>query len=182
MEIIGVTNRKLAKDFYERIREISKENTLKYLILREKDLTDEELEIMAVRIKGILKNSNIKLIINSNIRVADNVNAYGVQLSFKDFISKKDIVDNLIIGVSVHSYNEAVIAEKGGADYIIYGHLYETKCKLGVKPRGLVEFEKICKKLSIPVYGIGGIDENNCNDVMKAGAKGISIMSKLMNK
>ena len=66
MDIIGVTNRKLCHDFYKRIGEISKSN-LKYLILREKDLDDDELLLMAKRVKSILSNCSIKLIINTNI-------------------------------------------------------------------------------------------------------------------
>lgn len=181
MEIIGVTNRKLCEDFYSRIREISQKE-LKYLILREKDLVDEELEIMAARIKGILKDSKIKLIINGNMKVADNVNAYGVHFSYNNFINLDIVEFQGIKGVSVHSYNEAVEAEKRGADYLIYGHIFETDCKKGLKPKGVNELKKICNKVKIPVYGIGGINKNNYMKVINSGAKGIAIMSSLMNK
>ena len=99
MDIIGVTNRKLCNDFYKRIKEISKSN-LKYLILREKDLEYKELLIMAKNVQSILKDSNIKLIINSNVEVAEEVNAYGIQLSFKDFCKNKGKNFNGIKGVS----------------------------------------------------------------------------------
>ena len=135
MDVIGVTNRKLCKDFYEQIRKIAKCD-LKYLILREKDLKEEELEIMASRVKGILKQTEIKLIINTNIKIADNVNAYGIQLSFNDFIEKDIKKFQGIVGVSVHSLEEALEAENKNADYIIYGHIFETECKKGVCPRG----------------------------------------------
>lgn len=179
MDIIGVTNRKLCNDFYSRIKEISKSN-LKYLILREKDLEYKELLIMAKNVQSILKDSNIKLIINSNVEVAEEVNAYGIQLSFKDFCENKGKNLNGIKGVSVHSLSEAIEAEKRGANYIIYGHVFNTDCKKGLKPRGLIEFKEICNKVNIPVYAIGGINKENYKSVLEAGADGVAVMSSLM--
>ena len=179
MDIIGVTNRKLCNDFYSRIKEISKSN-LKYLILREKDLEYKELLIMAKNVQSILKDSNIKLIINSNVEVAEEVNAYGIQLSFKDFCKNKGKNFNGIKGVSVHSLSEAIEAEKRGANYIIYGHVFNTDCKKGLKPRGLIEFKEICNKVNIPVYAIGGINKENYKSVLEAGADGVAVMSSLM--
>lgn len=179
MDIIGVTNRKLCNDFYKRIKEISKSN-LKYLILREKDLEYKELLIMAKNVQSILKDSNIKLIINSNVEVAEEVNAYGIQLSFKDFCENKGKNFNGIKGVSVHSLSEAIEAEKRGANYIIYGHVFNTDCKKGLKPRGLIEFKEICNKVNIPVYAIGGINKENYKSVLEIGADGVAVMSFLM--
>ena len=179
MDIIGVTNRKLCNDFYKRIKEISKSN-LKYLILREKDLEYRELLIMAKNVQSILKDSNIKLIINSNVEVAEEVNAYGIQLSFKDFCKNKGKNFNGIKGVSVHSLSEAIEAEKRGANYIIYGHVFNTDCKKGLKPRGLIEFKEICNKVNIPVYAIGGINKENYKSVLEIGADGVAVMSSLM--
>ena len=179
MDIIGVTNRKLCNDFYKRIKEISKSN-LKYLILREKDLEYKELLIMAKNVQSILKDSNIKLIINSNVEVAEEVNAYGIQLSFKDFCKNKGKNFNGIKGVSVHSLSEAIEAEKRGANYIIYGHVFNTDCKKGLKPRGLIEFKEICNKVNIPVYAKGGINKENYKSVLEIGADGVAVMSSLM--
>ena len=179
MDIIGVTNRKLCNDFYKRIKEISKSN-LKYLILREKDLEYKELLIMAKNVQSILKDSNIKLIINSIVEVAEEVNAYGIQLSFKDFCENKGKNFNGIKGVSVHSLSEAIEAEKRGANYIIYGHVFNTDCKKGLKPRGLIEFKEICNKVNIPVYAIGGINKENYKSVLEIGADGVAVMSSLM--
>ena len=178
MDIIGVTNRKLCIDFNKRIEEISKLN-LKYLILREKDLDSPSLLNLAQNVKRILCDSKIKLIINSDVLVAKKVSAYGVQLSFKNFINKNYQYDG-IIGVSVHSFEEAIEAEKGGADYLIYGHIFETDCKKGVKPRGLEELSKICEKVKLPVYAIGGITSENYKYVLETNASGVAIMSSLM--
>lgn len=179
MKIIGVTQRNLCDDFYKRIEEISKYD-LDYLILREKDLSDEELEYMANKIKYILAGSKIKLIINSNIKVAINTKAYGIHLSFKDFCEGDSHGFSGIKGVSVHSLKEALIAEEDGANYLLYGHIYETSCKIGIAPRGVVELKEICRDIKIPVYAIGGINENNFQTILEAGTTGIAIMSSLM--
>lgn len=179
MNTIGVTNRKLCNDFYKRIDEIS-QSSLKYLILREKDLNTEELLEMALRVRDILSKGSIKLIINSNIDVAEKINAYGVQLSFRDFASGLAENYSNIKGISIHNINEAVEAEKLGADYLLYGHVFETDCKKGVPPRGLYELGEICKVVNIPVYAIGGINSENANRVIEAGASGVAVMSSLM--
>lgn len=179
VKIIGVTNRKLCHDFYGRIAEISKMD-LEYLILREKDLSYKELKIMAKKIKDILLDSKIKLIINGNINVACAVEAFGLQLSFKDFSEAVAKNYDGVIGVSIHSLREAIESETLGASYLLYGHVFETDCKKGVTPRGLVELKEICSRVKIPVYAIGGIDEENYKSVINSGAYGVSIMSSLM--
>lgn len=180
MDIIGVTNRLLCDDFYKRIAEIKEQINLKYLILREKDLSDNDLKIMALKVMDILKDSNIKLIINNNIQVCREARACGVQFSFNKIkeLNLKEL--NMIIGVSVHSLKEAVNAESLGADYIIYGHVFETDCKKGLKPRGVNELKEICSKVNIPVYAIGGINKDNFKQVVDSGAKGFALMSSLM--
>lgn len=180
MDVIGVTNRVLCSNFLKRIAEIKENVNLKYLILREKDLSNSDLENLALKVKNILKDSNIKLIINNNIKVSKNIGASGVQLSFNK-IKELNIKElNLIVGVSVHSLEEAIISEKLGASYIIYGHVFETDCKKGLKPRGVNELKEICSKINIPVYAIGGINKNNYKDVINVGVQGFAIMSSLM--
>lgn len=181
MKVIGVTNRKLCADFYKRIEEISREN-LQFLILREKDLGYEELKNMALRVKGILKGSSIGLVVNGNLNVAKEIEAEGVQISFNDFIKGETKNYKGIVGVSIHSIEEAIEVEKIGASYLLYGHIFETDCKKGVPPRGLEELKKICNKVNIPVYAIGGINKDNAIVVIESGAYGVAYMSSLMKK
>lgn len=175
-KIIGVTNRKISNNFYGRIEEI-RNSKLDYLILREKDLSHIALLEMAIKINKILDESKIKLIINTDIEVAKKINAYGVQLSYKDFADGKRYEG--INGVSIHSYDEAIKSEGLGADYLIYGHIFKTDCKKGIEPRGLNEFKRICENVKIPVYGIGGVNGKNYKLVISSGASGIAIMSTL---
>ena len=201
MIIIGITNRNLCTDFYGQMKKISR-SKLDYIMVREKDLNNQELLKLVLNVKEELKNTNIKIIVNSNIDVAKKINADGIQLSFKEFIdinnklctvnaiNSKSTVDNFIdkrnnsiykmVGVSIHSYEEGIQAFKLGADYVIYGHIFETDCKKDIEPRGLREIEILSKEISIPIIGIGGIDESNFKEVLSAGAKGIALMSSLM--
>lgn len=184
MYLAGITNRKLCEDFLKQIEKISFTN-LDYLIVREKDLSTIELIDLCRIIKEKLKNSSIKIIVNSNIEAAVEVDAYGVQLSYQDFMSDKGIeskkkVNKLMAGVSIHSYEEGINAFKNGADYLVYGHVYETECKKGLQPRGVEEIKKLASDISIPIIGLGGINADNFKNVMRSGAQGIAIMSSLM--
>ena len=202
MILMGITNRTLCGDFYEQINNISK-SSLDYLVIREKDLDEEGLLKLSLAIKDKLKNTNIQLIVNSNINVAKKIQADGVQLSFKDFLNineklytdsikdENSLVDNFkfngnkykiykTIGVSIHSYEEGIRAYEMGADYVIYGHVFQTDCKRFLEPRGVKEIEHLSKKIRIPIIGIGGIGEKNYKEVLCAGAKGIALMSSLM--
>lgn len=202
MIIIGITNRSLCTDFYEQIKKIAK-SKLNFLIIREKDLNNQELLELSLKVKEELKDTNIKIIVNSNIDIAKRIDADGIQLSFKDFVDNNnklytknrinftEIVDNFknvgneykvykMVGVSIHSYNEGLQAYKLGADYVIYGHVFQTECKKNLTPRGIEEIEALSSQINIPIIGLGGIDENNFKEVIDAGAKGIAIMSSLM--
>lgn len=202
MIIMGITNRSICINFYEQINKLAK-SKLNYLIIREKDLSNVQLLELALKVKEKLKNTNIKIIINSNIDVAKQIDADGVQLSFKDFIELsnkfntknaenfKETQDSFydkddkskiykMVGVSIHSFEEGVQAYNLGADYVIYGHVFETDCKKGLSPRGVKEIEELSKNINIPIIGLGGIDRNNFRKVIDSGASGIAIMSSLM--
>lgn len=202
MVIMGITNRKICANFYDQITKISK-SKLNYLIIREKDLNDNELLELSLKVKKQFLDTEIKIIINSSIKIANKINADGIQLSFKDFIEIKhklctgkrensnEAVDNFndnvekyeiykLVGVSIHSFEEGIQAYKWGADYVIYGHIFETDCKKDIQPRGVKEIEELSKKIDIPIIGLGGISSNNFQDVINSGASGIAIMSSLM--
>jgi thiazole tautomerase (transcriptional regulator TenI) len=72
---------------------------------------------------------------------------------------------------------DAQAAERAGADYVLYGHVYETSCKPGVVPRGIAQLERICRLLKIPVIALGGIKPQHIPELYAAGASGIAVMS-----
>lgn len=162
------------------------------VILREKDLGYEELKEVAQKVKKVTDKHHVPLIVNGNVDVALDVNASGFHTSFKsfkelssseEFLEKARLADEasgFALGVSVHSTEEAVEAERLGASYLLAGHVYETACKRGLKGRGIKFIEDMCARVCIPVIAIGGINESNIKEVLETKASGVAIMSRAM--
>lgn len=179
--IIAVTNRLLCKDnFLARIEEICKAKPYA-VILREKDLSDDNYETLAIECQKICDRYNVSLFINSKIEIAKKLNIKNIQLSFTDFIDNHDKLKKInMIGVSVHSKDEVIKAYKLGASFLIAGHIFETDCKKDISPRGVKFLKDMVDSVNIPVFAIGGITQSNIKDVKQNGAKGICIMSEFM--
>jgi thiazole tautomerase (transcriptional regulator TenI) len=120
-----------------------------------------------------------KIIVNDRIDVAVVFGVKGVQLAHHSLSVRKvkHHFPSLSIGCSVHSIAEAMEAEESGADYCIYGHVFATGSKVGVPPRGIESLRSVANHVNIPVIAIGGIHSNNAEQVLKAGAQGIAVMS-----
>lgn len=124
-----------------------------------------------------------KIIINDRVDVAHVLNVGGVQLAYHS-LRVSEIRRNfpdLRVGKSVHSYEEAIQAEMDGAHFILYGHIYSTSSKEGLKPKGLMEFKRLTKSLKIPVIAIGGITPDKFQELRASGAGGIAVMSGIMD-
>ncbi|MDP4098630.1 thiamine phosphate synthase [Paenibacillus sp. P96] len=89
----------------------------------------------------------------------------------------KEAFPALRCGASVHSLQEALAAEQAGADYVLFGHIYESTSKPGMPPQGLRSLEELCHTVSIPVIALGGIQPHHVQDIKRAGASGIAVMS-----
>ena len=158
------------------------------LTLREKDLDKNEYLKLIEEIYPICQKYKINLILHQNydLNLDDKYNIEGIHLSYDIFKSlNENIKAELIkkykrIGVSVHSLDEAKEVENLGASYIVAGHIFETDCKKGLEPRGLKFVEDLSSALSIPIFGIGGIDEKNSQSVIDSGAFSVCMMSSIM--
>ena len=171
-ELICITNRKLCKeDFLDRIDKICA-NSPKAVLLREKDLTEEEYNVLALKVRAICQRHGVLFIAHTYPSAAGEA----VHMPLASFRK----IEGAISGTSVHSVEEAVRAQNLGADYVIAGHVFDTDCKKGLPGRGLSFIRDISLNISIPVYAIGGIDAERYQSVLKAGAKGAAIMSGLM--
>ncbi|WP_221568490.1 thiazole tautomerase TenI [Alkalihalobacillus sp. TS-13] len=120
-----------------------------------------------------------KIIVNDRVDVAVVMKAGGVQLAQHSLEVERvrESFPLLKIGCSVHSGKEAVKAQEAGADYVIYGHIFETDSKPGLEPRGLKQLEVLKKEVNLPVIAIGGIKPGNMAEVLETGAAGIAVMS-----
>ncbi|KMT23216.1 thiamine phosphate synthase [Clostridium cylindrosporum] len=174
-----ITNRHLVseKRYIEVLKQAS-DSGVKRIILREKDLSTCNLEKLYYKIKHTISEET-KIIINSNIECAKKVGAFGIHLTFNDFLNYK-LTNNFIVGVSVHTLEEAIIANKKGASYILASNVYATKCKKGVEGKGVEFIREIAHRVDTKVIALGGITRYNFREVYDAGANGIGIMSEIM--
>lgn len=181
--VICVSARQLSTDFLKSIEMIA-QSDVEAIVLREKDLSENEYLLLAKDVKKICDKHNKKLIIHNFIDVAKKLGITNIQLPFSKFISEPYLhKDFESIGTSVHSVEDAVLAEKSGANYIVAGHIFETNCKKGLAPRGIEFLTKICRAVNIPVYAIGGIDNNSVSELKVVNCNnfsGVCVMSELM--
>lgn len=182
-KVICVSARQHSRDFLNSIELIAKSG-VEAIILREKDLSEDEYFLLAKRVKEICDKYSKKLIIHNFIDAAKKLGIKNIQLPFSKFIAEKNLNSDFeCIGTSVHTVEDAVLAEKSGADYIIAGHIFATDCKKGLAPRGVEFLEDVCKAVKIPVFAIGGIDDNSVSELCSINYKnfaGVSVMSALM--
>lgn len=153
--------------------------------LREKDCGTREFIDEAQAIHPLLADKNIPLIINDRLDVALAVGAEGVHLGQSDMHisdARKIAGNSLIIGVSAESIDDAIQAEKDGADYIGVSPVFATLTKTDTgEPLGLEGIQKIRKRIDIPIVGIGGINHINAASVLSAGADGIAVVSAIVS-
>ena len=154
--------------------------------LREKNLNDDEFLKIAKNLKKITDKYNIPLIINDNVKVAKLVNADGVHIGQSDeelTEARKELGDDKIIGVSVSNIEEALKAQKDGADYLGIGSIFFTGSKKDINvPIGIENLKKIVDSISIPNVAIGGIHLDNISDVIKTGVDGVAVISEILGK
>lgn len=176
-KIICVTDRKLCReDFLTRIEKIASAKPDR-IMFRDKDCKDDDYVKTAFK---ILKISDKYSVPCSMYRKFDRFSNIHMTMPMLQHIQLADMNFINLAGVSVHSVDEAVEAEKMGVDYVIAGHIFETDCKKGLAPRGLDFLKQVCNAVKIPVYAIGGINADNINSVAQAGADGACIMSGFM--
>jgi thiamine-phosphate pyrophosphorylase len=157
---------------------------IKAVQLREKDLPTRKLLELARWMRELTKEYGANLIINDRVDIALAVGADGVHLG-RDSIPAGAVRvmsdSKLLIGVSTHGIDEAIEAEKGGADFITLGPIYETPSKLKYgNPIGIDMIRQVKSNISIPVLAIGGIKLNKVHEVMETGADGIAMISAIL--
>lgn len=151
------------------------------IVLREKDLQEKDYEQLAKQVLDICSKYNIECILHTYYGAAEKLNCKKIHLPLDILRKNPEIAEKFeVIGVSTHSKEDAMEAEKLGAYYITAGHIFETDCKKGLPGRGLKFLKNVCESVDIPVYAIGGISSANINEVIEAGAYGACLMSGFM--
>lgn len=150
--------------------------------LREKNISFDEYLQKAVAVKQITDKYNIPLIVNDNIDVAVACDASGVHLGQEDeniSVAKQKLSKNKIIGISANTLEEAIEAERAGADYLGIDTPFATTTKKDQKLSNFETMKEICKRVKIPCVAIGGINTGNIVKIANTGIVGIAVISAI---
>ena len=181
-DILCVTHRQLCReDFLERVEKIAAARP-RGLILREKDLPEEEYRALARRVLEICRAHEVPCILHNFPETARELGCEALHLPLAALrkMTRAEREAFPVLGASCHSREEAEEAEEMGCRYITLGHIFETACKQGLPGRGTELLQNVCAAVSLPVYAIGGINRENIGPVRRAGAAGACLMSGLM--
>jgi thiamine-phosphate pyrophosphorylase len=150
--------------------------------LRDKKSSAKDIFKIVTKIKDMLP-SQVILILNDYVEIAKETGVDGVHLGQEDMSvsSAREILGtNVIIGLSTHSYQQALFSKKEDLDYIGYGPVFKTKTKPLAEPIGICDLSLIKQHVSHPVFAIGGLNETNVEKVIEAGADGIAVVSAVL--
>lgn len=153
-----------------------------FMQLREKDLDEESFLKEAVEIKELCRKYGVPFVINDNVDIALSMDADGVHVGQSD-MEALDVREKLgpdkIIGVSAQTVEQALLAEKHGADYLGVGAVFHTGTKLDADDVSFETLKEICQAVSIPVVAIGGITRDNLMKLKGSDIAGVAVVSAI---
>lgn len=156
---------------------------VRWLQLRVKALTPSEFFELARHTRSVTRPYGCKLIVNDRADIASACDADGVHLGQDDLplVAGRKLMGEKIVGVSTHDLSQAQEAEKNGADYIGFGPMFGTSTKdTGYTARGIEMLRQVRAGVSLPIVAIGGITEQNVQQVWDAGANSAAIISDIL--
>jgi len=151
--------------------------------LRGKDQSIEELVELAAELHELTARSFTPLIVNDHAEVASKVPVEGVHVGQDDDsieVVRRKAGRPVVVGKSTHSLGQARAAQREGADYIGFGPIFATPTKPDYRPIGLKEINRVHLDVSLPIFCIGGINIDNLEQVIAAGAHRVAIVSGLL--
>ena len=153
-----------------------------FLQLREKELDEVHFLEEAKELQQLCREYQVPLIVNDNVDIAISMNADGVHVG-QSYMEAGDVRAKLgpdkIIGVSAQTVEQAVLAEKHGADYLGVGAVFPTGSKDDADDVSYETLKAICEAVSIPVIAIGGITQENVKELAGSGICGIAVISAI---
>lgn len=151
--------------------------------LRGKQKSIDELVDLAEELHKITSRASVPLIANDHAEIAVRVPVEGVHVGQDDdsiAVVRKKAGRDLFVGKSTHSLEQAIAAEREGADYVGFGPIFATPTKPDYKPIGLTGIKQVYADLALPIFCIGGIKIDNLVQVIAAGARRVVIVSGLL--
>ena len=146
---------------------------------QEKDLSPEIYRKLAEEVDQICREQDQMLILNTAPAAAAQLGMRKLHLPMSILRREGRPLDAECVGTSIHSLEEVKEAVRLGADYLFAGNIYETDCKKGLPGRGLDFLSQVCMESSVPVYAIGGVNEERLPEILSTGAAGGCMMSGL---
>jgi thiamine-phosphate pyrophosphorylase len=151
--------------------------------LRAKTHSLEEIVDLAGKLHAITSAAGIPLIVNDHAEVAAQIPVEGIHVGQDDDSiahARKKSGRAVLIGKSTHGFEQAVAAQREGADYIGFGPIFATPTKPDYQPIGITGIKRVHNEVTAPIFCIGGIKIDNLGEVMAAGAKRVAIVSGLL--
>jgi thiamine-phosphate pyrophosphorylase len=147
--------------------------------IREKNMNARTLCELTSRASALTRGTNTKLLVNDRADIARVAGADGVQLTSQSVtadVIRRSFGSDFLIGVSTHSLDEAQRAREQGADFVVFGPVFETESKKAFgQPQGIEKLSELAAKVDpLPVIAIGGISLKNAAECLRAGASGIA--------
>lgn len=152
--------------------------------LREKELDEETFLKEAVEISELCKRYGVPFFINDNVEIAIKCHADGIHVGQEDMEAsrvRQRVGEEMMIGVSVHSVEEALEAVKNGADCLGVGSMFATSTKKDVSVLPKEVLRDICHAVDIPVVAIGGIGKSNISELAGTGMDGVALVSAIFS-
>lgn len=179
--LYGVTDRSWlnGRTLYDQVEEALKGGAT-FIQLREKTLDTDSFRKEAAEIKELCARYHVPFVINDNVEIAKEIDADGVHVGQSDMEAgnvRKILGDDKIIGVSAQTVEQALLAQKHGADYLGVGAVFKTGSKDDADDVSHDELQKICEAVDIPVIAIGGINSKNVTELKGRGIVGIAVIS-----
>lgn len=157
-------------------------NGATFLQIREKDLDEATFEQEANELKNVCAEYHVPFVVNDSVEIAMDIDADGVHVGQSD-IKGRDIRAMIgpdkILGISAGTVEEAVAAEKAGADYIGVGAVFGTSTKKNARNLSIEKLQEISNSVSIPVVAIGGINAKNIESLAGSGVDGVAVVSAI---
>ena len=153
-----------------------------FIQLREKELDEEHFLEEAIALKELCHKYHVPFVINDNVKIAKEMDADGVHVGQSDMEAgdvRAKLGPDKIIGVSAQTVEQAVLAEKRGADYLGVGAVFPTNSKDDATDVSYETLKAICQAVSIPVIAIGGITKDNVEELSGSGICGIAVISAI---
>lgn len=185
MLLYAVTDRAWLKDqtLYEQVESALK-GGVTCVQLREKELGDEDFLSEALEIGALCKRYNVPFFINDNVEVAIKCKADGIHVGQDDMSAedvRKLVGNDMMLGVSVHTVEEALDAVKAGADCLGVGAMYSTATKEDADVVSMEALRDICAAVDVPVVAIGGLGKHNIMKLAGTGVDGVALVSAIFS-